>query len=305
MTRRLAFFLLRRSGVPFLVRELVQRRRVTILCYHDPRPEDLERHLRALTRLYNVISLRRYLEARRSTGIRLPPKALILTFDDGHRGNYALKEVLARYRVPATVFLCSGIVGTNRRFWWTDLTPSERERLKRVPDAERRGSLASANAGRADARERQALSGDEIRELAALVDFQSHTRFHPVLPNCNDNDAMDEVGGSRRELESRFGIVARAFAYPNGDYSARDVELVRAAGYECALTIDGGFNTRTTDAFRLRRLPMLDSAGADELVVKASGIWELWRRSAPLGAAGKRIGRPGARRNKNESVATG
>ena len=49
---------------------------MSILCYHNPRPEVFERHLRILMRRYRLISLRRYLEWRRDPSITLPAKAL-------------------------------------------------------------------------------------------------------------------------------------------------------------------------------------------------------------------------------------
>ncbi len=110
--KRLIFQLMRLSAIPFLIRELIQRNRVTIIAYHALDPDTAEAHFGALQRRYNLISLRDYMEARSGGGSgRLPPKALVVTFDDGHRSNYRLKPVLERYKIPATFFLCSGIVG--------------------------------------------------------------------------------------------------------------------------------------------------------------------------------------------------
>lgn len=277
--RSLIFLLLRFTGIPLLLRETVQRHRVSILCYHDPRPQDFERHLRVLLRRYNVISLRRYLAWRRDPTRMLPRKALVLTFDDGHCGNYLLRDLLVRYNVPATIFLCSGIVGTRRHFWWKETRGIDGERFKATSDEARVQTLARS--GFTELREypeRQALSAEEIEELRTWVDFQSHTRFHPILPRCSEQRAMEEIRESKIELEQRLGLSIYALAYPNGDYCARDAELARRAGYECALTIDGGYNHARTDCFRLRRLRLSDSADEHEVIVKASGMWVVWER---------------------------
>lgn len=277
--RRLIFKLLRWTGVPFLLREVLQRNRVSILCYHDPRAQDFERHVRLLSRRYNIIPLQRYLDWRRRPGIGMPPRALVLTLDDGHKNNYQLRELLQRADIPVTIFLCSGIVGTKRHFWWTNAPTERLDELKRLSDHERREALRLRGFTETkDFLERQALSGEEIFRLRSLVDFQSHTKFHPILPQCDDLRAADEIRNSKRDLEARFGLHIYAFAYPNGDYSERDLELVRHAGYECALTIDGGYNDVRTDLFRLRRIPMHDAADDDELMVKASGLWALWEK---------------------------
>ena len=109
---------------PCLIREVFQRRFVTILVYHRVDPVTADRHFTALRRSYSPISLQAYLEARRDNACqRLPSKALIVTIDDGHESVYRLKPILAKHQMPVTVFLCSGFVGTNRRFWFSRLRP--------------------------------------------------------------------------------------------------------------------------------------------------------------------------------------
>jgi peptidoglycan/xylan/chitin deacetylase (PgdA/CDA1 family) len=274
--RKLVFLFLRYTGIPFLLRELVQRHYVSIVCLHDPTPEAADRIFTLLKRHYSIIPLSQYLEWRDNPDRPMPPKPMIITMDDGHRGNYLLAPVLKTHNIPVTVFLCSGIVGTHRHFWWTTVkNKAEREALKRMRDGDRLARLVQS--GYAETREyedRQALSQAEIQALKPIIDFQSHTRFHPILSKCTAERAAGEIVGSKCELEERFGVVAYALAYPNGDYSRRDLGLVQSAGYRCALTLDGGYNTLKTDPTRLRRIPLDDAADENELVVKASGLWE-------------------------------
>ena len=119
LCRSAVFALLRFSGLPFLVRELWQRNKVTIVAYHELDAACADAQFAALRARYNVISLARFLAAGTSQSVgRLPRKALIITFDDGHRSNYGLTSVIEKHRIPVTIFLCSGIVGTHRHYWW-------------------------------------------------------------------------------------------------------------------------------------------------------------------------------------------
>ncbi len=274
------FTLLRYSGIPFVLRELVQRRRITILVYHAL-PEGRARdHFQAMQARYHIIALADYLRARaEGTVWRLPSKSLIITFDDGHRNNFELRQLLEELRVPITIFLCSGIVGTHRHYWWFH-TRSGRESAacKRMPDAKRLTFLSKRGyQPDRDYPDRQALSRSEIDALKPWVDFQAHTITHPILPACSDEKAEREIGDCKAELERDYGFNVQALAFPNGDYTEREVNLAQNAGYNCALTLDCGFNDKNTDPFRLRRVPLTDYASVSELLVKTSGLWGFLR----------------------------
>lgn len=278
--RDLVFTLLRYSGLPWLIRATWQRNRVTIVMFHDIGAAHAARVLPFLARTYNVIGLDDYLEARRNgEPHRIPEKALIITLDDGHIGNHALLPVLEKHRIPVTIFLCSGLLDTNRHFWFQFEHPQlSTEALKKLPNRERLQRLAACGfTPDREFEQPRALNRQQLREMTAVVNLQAHTCFHPCLPTCDDAEAEAEIAGSRRVLEQEFGLRINAFAFPNGDYSERDIALVRDAGYQCAITVDHGFNTLHSDPFRLRRLGIDDADSIDAVCVKASGLWT-WLR---------------------------
>jgi len=112
-----------------------------ILLYHrvtnldtDPQllsvtPEHFAEHLEFLSEHYNPISLSELLLALK-TG-KILDKSVIVTFDDGYADNlWNAKPILEKHGIPATVFVTSGSIGSDREFWWDDL-----ERLLLLPDA--------------------------------------------------------------------------------------------------------------------------------------------------------------------------
>jgi peptidoglycan/xylan/chitin deacetylase (PgdA/CDA1 family) len=286
--KRFIFALLRVSGVPYLLREIMQRNRVTILAYHKPSPEITDQHLEVLRQKYNFISLSEYIKFRMQPEQKLPPKALIVTFDDGHKTNYGLKSVLEKHGVRATFFVCSGLVDTNRGFWFeTEMSDSLRQKLKHVPDDERLEVLADLGFTETGEQSiRQSLSTIEINEMRPIADFQSHTVYHPLLPRCSATRAAAEIFDSKVQLEKKFGATIYALAYPNGDYSPREIAAAEASGYQCALTLNIGFNSRQTPAFELRRICIDDNDGITELLVKTSGLWGSLRNFIRAGASG-------------------
>ncbi len=274
--RELIACAIRVSGIPCLIRNTVARRRATIVLYHDPRPADFERHLGYLVKHYRVISLDQLVAALQGRGrAALPPKSLVITFDDGHRGNHALLPLLKRYGIRPTIYLVSRLVGTRRHFWFVDAR-AQFDTLKLLPDERRRDRLR-AELGFEPTTEfppdtRQALSLEEIHELAEWVDFGSHTCTHPILTACNDEDCRREIRDSRTDLERLLGREVRHFSYPNGDYTAREIRLAMEAGYASARTIDVGRNAAGCDPFSLRITGVTDNASINVLAAQLSGI---------------------------------
>ena len=252
------------GGLWFLARHTYLRNRVGILVYHDPSPAALERHLDFLAARYRFLPLDTLVDALLARDwSAIPPRSLVVTLDDGHRGNRELLGVFRRHGVRPTVFLCTQIVGTRRRFWWTGLDARTRHRLYRVPNGERLELLRreSGFEQEADAPgEPQALTRDDLHAMQPLVDFQPHTRFHPLLPQCDDVEAELEVGGSRSELPALTGDEGRHFSYPHGRFGDREVELVRRSGYASARTFDGGFVGVDADPYRLPAVGIHDAA---------------------------------------------
>ena len=281
LPQKLAIKILRYSGLPLLFREFVQRKQVSILLFHDLDPASARAVFAYLKSRYNLISLASYLEARRKkTCHLLPPKSLVITFDDGYARNRELLPIVQELDIPLTIFLCSGLLGTRRHYWFKF---RQREipgvSLKGLPNAERLAVLEKAGFRQdREFEEAQVLSRTQVMEMKEFADLQAHTKFHPFLSKCTDDEAWEEIHGAKEILERDFGLSISALAFPHGDYTDRDADMARKAGYQCALTVDYGFNTDRTDLYRLKRLSVDDSGDIDRLSLKASGVWGFFQQ---------------------------
>jgi len=279
--RDLIFWLITKTGLPWALRELFHHNKVTILCFHAPPPDLADKQLRALKTKYNIIPLRQYIDyiTGKSKEV-LPSKALVITLDDGMKENYLLQPILEKYDIPITIFLCSSIIGTNRHYWWTKLPANITSyQLEQLSNNERLSQLAEYDFDQTKEFEtRQALSHSEINKLKTHVDFQSHTCFHPTLPQCSDNETSKEIRDSKAELESKLKNNIYAIAFPNGAYTERELKIVKDCGYECSLTTKIGFNDLNQDRYQLKRIDILDSASTNEVLAKASGAWHLLKK---------------------------
>lgn len=185
-----------------------------------------ERQMAWLDRLrFNVLRLE---DAVRNllAGEPLPPRSVVLTFDDGTRDMLTLaRPVLERHGFPATAFVVTGKMGG--RIDWTE---------------------------RAGIAKREILMWDEALELEPLVSLEPHTRTHPSLPTLDDAQLRDEISGSRDDLQARTGRPHDFFAYPYGHYDERVASAARDAGYTAALSVRWGLSDTSTPPFELKRL---------------------------------------------------
>jgi hypothetical protein len=78
---------------------------------------------------------------------------------------------------------------------------------------------------------------------------------------------------SKQHLEHDYSFSINTISYPNGDYSQRDIQIVKEAGYICGITVDYGFNDQQSDLFRLKRISVNDVRQFDEFIVKSSGCY--------------------------------
>jgi peptidoglycan/xylan/chitin deacetylase (PgdA/CDA1 family) len=83
-------------------------------------PQHFAEQLEIIQKIAAPISLQQ-LNRDRQQGT-IPHRAVAISFDDGYADNLdRAQPILAQYDLPATVFVSTGYVGTNREFWWDEL----------------------------------------------------------------------------------------------------------------------------------------------------------------------------------------
>lgn len=209
----------------------------------------------------------------------LPPRAVLITFDDAYRdfAQHAL-PVLRRHRLPAVLFVPTAYPDQpGRRFWWDRLHQAVGLAARRgSPLATPLGALAVDQPARARAAHRRlsqhikALPHDQAMaavdalcagvgglpdtapavlgwaELRALsgqgVALAAHSRTHPLLHRLPSDLAQVEIAGSLADLGREAGPCEPVLAYPGGGFDDTTVRLVAAAGLRLAFTTEPGVN---------------------------------------------------------------
>lgn len=158
-------------------------------------PDAFERQMNLLHEWgYTTISVELMVRAIKE-GAELPPKPIILTFDDGSETIYTnALPIMQKYNFTGTVYLVYNYVGT-----------------------------------------RNYMNPDQIRGLyASGWEIGSHSLSHTDLTERSDRQ-MDEIVESRRKLQSLLGVPVLSFSYPFGAYDENSVYYAHYAGYIAAL----------------------------------------------------------------------
>jgi peptidoglycan/xylan/chitin deacetylase (PgdA/CDA1 family) len=217
------------------------RTALAVLLLHrvsDAIPEDgltlsvgrFRRLCRLLRRDFRVVPLHEVFRLARA-GTPPPPRTVAVTFDDCYRDNLAAARILSEHGLPATFFLPTAFVGSDRVFPWD-------RGLPRLPN----------------------LTWEDVRVMAGLgFELGSHTITHADLGSVPAEQALRELVGSKAELEGRLGVAVRWLAYPFGgvgNFRREILDLAADAGYEGCLSGYGGLVGAQADPRLLPRVPV-------------------------------------------------
>jgi peptidoglycan/xylan/chitin deacetylase (PgdA/CDA1 family) len=264
-----------RLGIFSIIR-FFNRKRLTIITYHSPAPDILERHFTYLSKIYKFITIDKYYESIKNKE-KLHRYCLLVTFDDGYKSNVDLLPVFKKYACIPVIYLCSSVAGTKHPFWDKIVDKKDIPFYKNISNKERLQILEKKKIYTLNMvlQEPQALTHEDIMKLQEQVIFGSHTRTHTILPRCTNTEQENEIIESREELEKFCGKPIVHFSYPNGDYNQYSIECVKKAGYITARTIRHGWNDIQTDMFQLKQAMISDDADENIMRLQLSGITTL------------------------------
>jgi peptidoglycan/xylan/chitin deacetylase (PgdA/CDA1 family) len=275
---------------------------VCILAYHNIVPDalsgvgdaslhltdgDFRRQLDAIGRRYEVVPVTEVLAG--SSRPRRPRVAI--TFDDAYLGAVTVGiEELARRGLPATMFVPPGLLG-RRAMWWDSFVPGETAGGASAVPSVRAQALTECGGRDARVRELAAREGWEVRrvpdvaltateaELAAAcrrhdgLTLGSHTWSHPNLARSAGSELTEEMRPSLDWLRAHYERTIPWLAYPYGLTNPQAEAAARAAGYEAAVLVSGGWAMPPIrDPFAVPRVNIPAGLSIDGFALRVSGV---------------------------------
>ena len=205
-----------------------------------------------LSRGFEAWSLRAILDAY-SASRAIPANVFSVTFDDGYENNLlAALPVLEELRVPATIFVATGFLDSDRPFPFDNWD--------------------CAGSPRVPASSWRPLATRQCHQLAAheLIELGVHTHTHEAFADRVD-DFRRDLAQSVEVLRRDFGISRPTFAFPFGVVNREMIEAARQTGVECALTTRSECVRAGSDPFGWGRYSADDRDTAATLAAKLSG----------------------------------
>jgi peptidoglycan/xylan/chitin deacetylase (PgdA/CDA1 family) len=164
-------------------------------------------------------------------GHALPPRPVVITFDDGYAGVYQTAwPIMREYGFRGTLFVTDYI---------DDYLYMTKEQVASLIE-----------------------NGFELG---------NHSRSHRDLRAKTDHELLHEVAHFNEELETTFGVEVIAFCYPMGFYDDRVVKAVEQAGLRIAVTVRQGRARAAHGLLTLQRIPIFRHDCLQSFARKISG----------------------------------
>lgn len=163
---------------------------------------------------YTTISLDQLMDGM-SGQTALPPKPVVITFDDGWKTQYTnALPLLKKNNQTATFYIVTSYMGYGAYFDW-------------------------------------AMTTDVLKSGMTIA---SHTVNHKSLSSLAAAEMDKELRDSKSALETKLGISVAHLAYPNGAFNDTVAAAAKRAGYRTATTINPAFVKNPVSALTLPRI---------------------------------------------------
>lgn len=175
---------------------------------------------------------------------KIPEKSFVITFDDGFEDNFTNAfPVLQKYNFKATIYL----VPNQKTNHWEEKNTSVLSNL---------------------------LNNEQILQMqnSGLIEFGSHTLSHVNLSTITDEQLINELKESKKEVENITKKECKAFAYPYGKFDEKIVTLVKEVGYKNATVVKRGLFEENDDIFTIKRIGILGTESFFDFILKISRI---------------------------------
>lgn len=237
----------------------------TIVYFHEVNDQKwLTNIIELLLKNYNIIGLQEL--ENYYYGNKELKNSCHITFDDGDITFYNnVLPIIKKYKIPVSLYVSPLIAQEGKNFWFQEIKNYDRYKmfdiikkvtkwdLENTPQIDVKALLKKLKIEvileiiNVYQRETKTLPKDSMNmnseqlidvKSTGLVDIGAHTLTHPLLVNETDEIASKEIQGSIDSLSSILGCDVRYFVYPNGNFSEREINILKKKGIKLAFSTE-------------------------------------------------------------------
>lgn len=260
----------------------VYKDRLRVLAYHDIEDAEIfESQILWLKSKYNLINIP-ILYNHLIKNDPLPPRALLLTLDDGDKTVYTKAlSVFQKHKIPSCLFIITDLIDSFKDFWWETIKKNEKidglsdsqilkiiNHNKSIPNSQRLQNLKEYKST-----VKQQLKIEEIHTLRDYgVFIANHSHTHPMFDMLEEQDIIKELEKSNDFFKNSEVGDYSVFAYPNGSYNETSEQLLEKFNIKMAFLFDHKINKKKIQPLRISRIRVDSTIPFPEFQTKVSGL---------------------------------
>jgi len=259
--------------------------------YH---PDDLcaqafDRQINFLNKKFNILPMNEAVNLLKQGN--LPPKALVISFDDGYLDNYTVATpILEKYNCPATFFISTD--GVDKGYLWNDVIEQTIKKtssksiskniigttISLTNDTEKIAAFHKivSTLKFFDKKERNERILSLSKELnihdfsrsmmnqTQILDLHkqgftigAHTHSHTILTTETDNECKWELSTNKNFIGNIIDSPVDFLAFPNGlfqrDFNQSHCDIAKELGFKAAFSTNDGGAISSTNTYQIPR----------------------------------------------------
>ena len=212
----------------------------------------------------------------------IPKGKCILTMDDGWYSNISIMSLSEKLNFPVCIFLTTDPIENGGGFWWSyikkakalGLTVENVEWYKKLENEKREKAIEELK--KLIKIKREALKPSMIisHKHSSWISFGVHTKHHPILPKCDVKTVENEIMEAQQKIKEWLGNSVSYFAYPNGSFGKKEVEVLKTNDFQLAFTTNASpIEVKGIDPFKIPRCEILENVSLAENICRLTGSW--------------------------------
>lgn len=262
----------------------INKAKILSIYFHNPSVSVFEKIIKWLVKYdFTIVSINQLQQILDGTKVNTN-KTVFISFDDAWSENLKLIPILEKYNVPITLFVPTKAIEDGDL--WLNIVRNEHskihESIKRGVSLKDFKKISYEHhqklyleAKKKSKIKRKIMTKKDLIKFKNYASIGSHSVNHPILSNSNKQQVKFELENSEKILNEWGLEINSSFAYPNGSYNDKTIDIIKGSNYNYAFTTEPQFIDLSKNDFNYEvpRICIPDNLGKFENLARMSTLW--------------------------------